>query len=112
MRNQIRRVILFAVEYKKQSTGITVSSLYSHKQKNRCVVVYPAYKEHLHYTYEWLVKKKKTLIIEAICLLLHPSLKIPPCLIRTRPPHMKYACHWLRPKVFKLGRIGCGRLRA
>lgn len=60
MCNQIRRVILFAVEYKKQSTGITVSSLYSHKQKNRCVVVYPAYKEHLHYTYEWLVKKKNT----------------------------------------------------
>lgn len=59
MRNQIRRIILFAVEYKKQSTGITVSSLYSHKQKNRCVVVYPAYKEHLHYTYEWLVKKKQ-----------------------------------------------------
>lgn len=53
---------------------------------------------------------EKTLVIEPMCLLLHPSLKIPPCLIRTHPPHLKYVCHWLRPKVFKLGRIGCARL--
>lgn len=53
---------------------------------------------------------KKTLITEPICLLLHPSLKIPPCLIRTHPPHLRYACHWMRPKVFKLSAIGCGLL--
>lgn len=53
---------------------------------------------------------EKTLVIEPMCLLLRPSLKIPPCLIRTHPPHLRYVCHWLRPKVFKLGRIGCAPL--
>lgn len=52
----------------------------------------------------------KTVVIEPMCLLLCPSLKIPPCLIRTHPPHLRYVCHWRRPKVFKLGWTECALL--
>lgn len=87
---------------RNKSQGST-SAHSSFKNKRTAVQpVYPVCKAHLHYTYEWLVWKNTPMGV-----LLQPSLKIPPCLIKTHPPHLRSVYQWLRPKVFKLGRIGC-----
>lgn len=70
--------------------------------------VYLVCKAHLYYTYEWLVWKNTS--YWANVPFIAPFIKNPPCLIRTRPPHMRYIRHWQKPKVFKLSRTGCALL--